>query len=147
MFGDMPTIDDIVDCWTSSYRIYRVDDMLEWVEWYAIQATEEGGMAFVYKGRYPLAYEEDGTLTTRYAYEWIDVYSSNGTWNKNPRGDPYGGYSYPIITQYNEKVYYGLYDGDNSVVEAFDGVIEFFERLIESVKIYFNMRFKFYRNL
>jgi len=134
-FEDMPTIEDVTDCWTLPYRIYNVEGLNEWVEWYGMEETDEGGMAFVYKGRYPLAYEDDGSLTTHYAYEWVDVYTKGGTWNKNPKGDPFGGYAYPIVTQYNEKVYYSSYDGDNLVLAFFDDLVAFYLRLDDTVKI------------
>lgn len=145
-FQDMPTIEDITDCWTLPYRIFDAGDMPQWIDWYTLENTEHSTI-FVYKGRFPLAYEDDGSLTTRYEYSWEVVYNANGTWNENPLGDPYGSKSYPIITDHGTHVMYESYQGDNEVLAFFDHIKAFFLRLTDTIKVIVKIIVSIFKNL
>ena len=146
-FDDIPTIQDITDCWTKSYKIYDAGDMPQFIEWYTLENTTDNGTVFVYKGRFPLAYEEDGSLTTRYDYSWEIVYNSNGTWNENPLGDPYGSKGYPIITAHGSHILYESYQGDNEVLRFFDSIKAFFLRLTDTIKVIVKIVVSIFDNL
>lgn len=131
-FEDMPSIQDVVACWQKPSYTFVVDDMPRWIEFYSIRETTGGLMEFYYAGKYPLAYEDDGTLTTRYPYEWIAVYNDNGTWNENPANEDG---LYPIITKHNKEIYYDDYDGDDSILEFLESIKAFFMRCYQTIKV------------
>lgn len=146
-FEDIPTMQDVIDCWMKPYRIYDAGDMPRFIDWYTLENTTNNGTVFVYKGSFPLAYEEDGSLTKRYDYSWEIVYHSNGTWNENPLGDPYGSKGYPIITKHGSKVFYETYEGDNELLRFFDSIKGFFLRLTDTIKVIVRILVSVFDNL
>lgn len=134
-FQDMPSFEDIAECWSGPYRTYDASDMPSWIDLYTLESIPNQGTVFVYKGKMPLAYEEDGSLTKRHPYTWEVVYNANGTLNQSDDPDSPDGISYPIIMQHGKKVFYESYSGDDPVLSFFDSVKAFFLRLGDTMII------------
>jgi hypothetical protein len=133
-FEDMPTMEDIVSVWQDPFYVERVD-LPNWIDVY-IYTGSEG--KFTYLGYYAIGREHDGGITTRYSYEWLDVYNENGEYVGN----------LPIVSTMDTVVFYENPYAEG-IEKAFNKVIGFFRRLsrtvgliIELIKVVFsNMRY------
>ena len=143
-FEEMPTFEEVVECWTSDeYYVGNVINM----EWYPIYSGlfpmsewHHGDQLFYY-GEFPLAYDKEGNIDKNYSghYSMMFLYDSVG----NPYYHQFenGTYSstnyHPVIRQ--PIVKYVEYEGDNEVLSFFSHVKGFFLRIGNCINLIFRM--------
>ena len=149
---DMPTIQDIVDCWTSdSYYVGNCLN-LEWVRVYSgvVPMLEyHHGEDLLYYGQLPLAINSDGTIDKNYAghYSMMYLYDSVG----NPYYHLYenGEYAvmnyYPVIRQ--PLIKYESYSGDNEILSFFDYLKSIFVRIGNTLNLVVKIIVSIFKNL
>lgn len=142
--SETATIEDLTSCWTKESYPYDASTMPYSIDVYDIRDVEGGGMIFYYRGNFPLAYNEDGSLTKKHPYEWRSVYNSDGTWNKNEM-DPSG--LYPVILKHGQLVYFEEYQGNSDVLQWLDTMVGFFKRLGRTIKLFADMVLHVFRNM
>ena len=142
-FEDMPTISDIIDCWTSDTYYVGNSINLEWIpirsglypymEW-------NRGEDLLYYGKCPLAYDKNGNIDHQYDghFSMMYVYDSMGHPYYHQFGN--GIYSatnfHPVIRE--PLVEYESYDGDNEFLEFFDNLGNAVNLIIKMIKSVFS---------
>ena len=157
-FQDMPTVQDIVDCWQNDkYYVGNVLMLPYWVDVYCglnpVLEYRPSSNPLGYRGNYPLALLLDGTRAEHSEYDvtFCYLYNSMGqplyiTYEDGTVSDTN---KYPVIFEYQKP--YKEFEGDDSTLsdikEFFSGVKGFFVRLWDCLGVIFRMVASVFRNL
>lgn len=133
-FEDIPSVEDIMSVWQDPGYVERVD-MPTWIDVYINTGTAEEP-EYYYLGNYAVGYEADGGLTTRYAYEWLDVYTNEGTFVGR----------LPIVSTMDHFVFYEN-PYSEGIEKTFNRVIGFFRRLSRTIKLIVEIFVQVFKNM
>ena len=132
-FVDMPSLQDFSDVWSSQY--YWLDGVRllpYWVDCYVLSHPDPDDITVtepLFMGRYPLGYERDGTITTRYEYEWLPLVDEFGDPIKLVINGEVKQGTFPVLV--HAQIKYESYEGPDfaGILEQGANTKAFFQRL------------------
>ena len=152
-FEDMPTIQDVVDCWQNDkYYVGNVQMLPYWITIRTpiVPILEKGANnPVVTRGLGVLALNADGTEAKHSEYDitycYLYDFDDQPYYHTFEDGSVSDTNKYPVIFEYQKE--YVEYEGDNEILQFFSTIKGFFVRLWDCLGVVFRMVKTVFTNL